>query len=450
MAQIGLDLYFTGFTGDLIVVWKKATSPLAEVGRSAALPFPVDETLAVPNLSPEVYNFEFWQSGDGISLDTLIRGPWSIDASAFSGGIAKRYEYVVGRGHTNVSEATGPEVWADPVEADTQIVDERYAGVVKDDIEVEMRGTGQRRKDEWDVRTGGGIQLSLIGETFSDDDSIFVTVYQKISAGSTAGPSTSSGDYTDVKNVSSNETVDATYANKLINVTGASAVTTISFPALSSLSDQKIKFITHGMTGNYLTLALSGADTISFAGAIRSKIHLPQGRIFEILIKSAVIYVLSSVTDGGYDARGVRGLADDVKPHQRLLDGTVRVQSEYPGIVEWINTLPSGSIITSLATWNTDANKHKYYLNNSTGEFALPSDVGMMYKAASTGQGAYEADQVGEHAHELTLAASNTPNGILIYTRAGAASSTKGHTDTYNVGEETRVKTVKQLPVINL
>jgi hypothetical protein len=59
------------------------------------------------------------------------------------------------------------------------------------------------------------------------------------------------------------------------------------------------------------------------------------------MFKNNVPYVLSSITDAGYDARGKRDFADDVKSHQRLRDGTVRQIADFPGIVEWIQTLPA-------------------------------------------------------------------------------------------------------------
>jgi hypothetical protein len=463
MAQIGLDLYFTGFTGSLLVVWKKASSPLAEVGRSDALPFPVDETIAVPNLSSETYNFEFWQSSDGIALDTLIRGPWSIDASAYAGGIAKQYEYVVNRGQNNTTPvSTGTEVWADPVEGDTEITDERYAGVAKEDIEVQMRGTGKRRTDEWDVKTGGGIKLLVGGETFADQDSIFVNVFQKISTDSVGGgSSSSSSDYTDVKNVSSNDTVGASYKNKLINCTGASPVTTITFPALSSLADQKMKFITHNMTGNYLTLKFNGSETVSFAGASRNQIHLSQGRMWEILIKSNVVYVLSDIAASGYDVRGRRDFADDVKPHQRLRDGEVRSIDEYPGIVEWIQTLPLSAIVTSSASWNTDANRHKYYLNVGANEFALPDDRNMHARALSVFDGSqaigrFEVDALKAHTHTTDIPSRDFSNsgstGPDLTGSDGGASGGSHRTFTTSSigGSENTVKNYGQLAVINI
>jgi hypothetical protein len=271
-----------------------------------------------------------------------------------------------------------------------------------------MRGTGKRRKDEWDVRSGGGIQLMVGGEIFSDGDSIFVDVFQKVSTDSTSSSSASS-DYTDVKNVSSNDTLDASYKNKLINCIGAAAVTTITFPALVfTLADQKIKFITHSMTGNYLTLKFNGSETVSFAGANRNQIHLSKGRMWEILIKSNVVYVQSDISASGYDVRGRRDFADDVKPHQLLRDGTIRQTAEYPGIVEWIDSLPPSSVINSRGSWNTDPNRNKYYLNDSLGEFSLPDDRNMHARAltvfdGSVAIGRYEADGLKAHTHTTDI-----------------------------------------------
>ncbi len=456
MAQVGIPVYYEGFSGYLIVVWKKATTPLAEAGRSDAIsltPSPLITTIVAPNLSPEVYNFYFWQSSDGVTLDTLLpNSGWSIDASIFSDGLAETYEYVVDRGRTNISEGTGSEVWAEPSDGDTQIVDQRLAGADKTDLQVSMRGTGIRRSDEWNLLSGGGISLAVGGEAFASDDSIFITRFKKTST----TPVPAGSDYSDVINLSSDATVDISYKNKIVNCTGTAAVTTLTFPAFNTMADQKIKFVTHSMTGNYLTLSFTSG--LFFAGLLRDKIHLSQGRSFELLIKNGLAYVISDIAASGYDVRGNRMLADDVKPHQLLLDGTVRQIADFPGIVEWIQTLPGSSVITSYASWNTDANKHKYYLNTGAGEFALPDDRNMHYRALSTFSGVigrYEADgvKIYDDTHKaVKVTGENTAKGTL------DNITTPGHqfdlTAVFDISTpgatETTIKNVGQLAVVNM
>lgn len=474
MAQQGVKiLELSGYTGYFILVWKKATAPLTEVGRSAALPFPViSQTIVAPNLSLETYNFEFWQSSDGIALDTKIGTDWSIDATTANGALVTRYEYIVDRGNTEGTIGNG-DYWIDPASDQAEIIDERYKGVSKEDVSVSMRGVGDRRADEWDLRADGGIAITAVDpgsgipEVFAPQDSIFVTVFQKTT--SVPAPSVAS-DYVDVKIVSADVTLDTTFKNKVIICTSSLPVTIITFPAFNTLADQKLKFITNAMTGNYLTLQFAVGDTIPFAGSNRNVIDLTQGRLFELLIKSGVAYVTSEISQSGYDVRGKREFSDDVKPHQLLRDGTVRDIDDFPGIIRWIQTLPGASIVTSFASWNTDANRHKYYLNTGANEFALPDDRDMHVRALKTFDGANgytganELDAMPLHYHEGTTGVLPTPiwgRGTVSRAKGNYDKQQNGVTDitgppcntdgsTITTSDEVKVKAVRQYAVINI
>jgi hypothetical protein len=109
--------------------------------------------------------------------------------------------------------------------------------------------------------------------------------------------------------------------------------------------------------------------------------------MIEIMWKSGAAYVMSEISASGYDVRGKREFADDVKDHQLKRDGEIRDIDDFPGIVEWIQTLPGASVVTSRASWDTDANRHKYYLNVGANEFALPDDRDMHVRALKTFNG---------------------------------------------------------------
>jgi hypothetical protein len=92
MAQIGLTLSFSVTQAVYLLSGKKQAAPLTEVGRSSCNGLSCEPHSAglFQTYSPETYNFEFWQSSNGTSLDTKIGTDWSIDASAYSGGIAQK------------------------------------------------------------------------------------------------------------------------------------------------------------------------------------------------------------------------------------------------------------------------------------------------------------------------------------------------------------------------
>jgi hypothetical protein len=386
MAQVGLTLDFTGYTGDLIVVWYKNTAPLTEIGRSAALPFPVSETITAANLTDESYTFKFYQSADGISLDTLLR-TWSIDASAYGSAVVTRYEYIVGRG----SSGSNP-TWADPVQDDTQIIDERLAGIAKEDIEVVMRGTGPRGDDEWNLVSGGGIELNVTGEVFNDGDRIFVSVARSVS--NSSAPASTSGEYTDIVTVSADDTVDSDYNNKIIVCTGASPVTTLTFPAFNTIADCKIKFTTHAMTGNYLALQFFAGNTVSLFGN-KNLIHLAQGETLEIIFKTNVGYV--AFYEGSMKHRGDFELSNkNTKAGRIIADGTEVDIADYQGLY---NALTTEQKVT-YAAWNLfndksiEGNTYRYYYNRigkfavdtSAGTMKLPNPQGYVFRVYNTGE----------------------------------------------------------------
>jgi hypothetical protein len=474
MALIGIDiLEISGYTGSFIMTWYKKTTPLVEAGRSDAIAFPVPpQKITAANLSPVVYIFKFWQSSDGIALDTLL-GQWDIDASAYNGGVATTYEYVVDRGYTNLSPTnTGTEVWADPANGDTEIVDERYAGAAQDELQVSMRATGIRRSDEWSVLPGGGIQLEVSDETFTGDgstgDSIFVTHFRKVSTNTN---NSGGSDYSDVLNVNADITVDVTFANKLINCISSQPVTIIDFPDVATLGDQKLKFSTHGMAGNYLSLHFALGNSVLFNGENKNKIHIPKGKTFELLIKSGAYYVLDDKT--GYDLRGKRTFVDKLNVSQILLNGAEYQIDEMPGLWEFVENLPATQKTTDLTAWGTIAGNHKYYYNIGGGVFKVPNDVNVFYRslvdftsstdaerygttgtlggAGSNAPGSFQSDANKQHNHSMAVEGGGSTNRQSLVTNA---NSDEGLSLTDLTGDsggiEARPKNVGQFAALNL
>jgi hypothetical protein len=464
MGFIGLTIDASGYSGYAIAVIYKATSPLVEVDRSPAFPFPVSTVHDFINLSDEVYVVKLFQSSNGVALTTLIR-TWDIDAGKGGKISFQEFEYVTDRGNSEVG------VWADPVTGDTQINDTRLSGAAQADVSLYTEGKGKRIKSHWEMLPTGGIKLLVAGEFFDNGQAIFVTLVST-SSGVSGVPAASSGtDISDVVNISSNTSFSTAHKNKLINCTSSTAVTVYTLNSLATMPDCKLAFSTHGMTGNYLTIQFGGSDTIKLWGADRNKIHLAKGREITILFRSNVAYILPG-SNHGYDTRGQRQLVDAVGLNQLLADGQTEYQiAEWPGIVEWIQSLPAHMIITSYLSWTPTYGIHKFYYNESLGVFRLPDDRGMFYRALngftggtdierygpggllggtnSNTPGAYQADEVKQHSHDYQLATGTASGGTLVYGRGGTPLSAKGSTDAYG-GSETRGKNVGQLAVMNI
>src|SRR6187401_1128513 len=182
MSQIGNKIIITAsLSGFLIIRWVKASAPLAEVGRNdnpSLLTFPYDDTYLIEDLQPVVYKVQLWRSDDGIALDQLLT-EWAQDASQSTQQTIQTYQYVVDRGWTNITQATGDAVWADPDDLDISLTDERLDGFTKDQMIVHEAGFGNHVDADYDLVLGGGIEL-LNGATFNSGTSWFITVVSPV------------------------------------------------------------------------------------------------------------------------------------------------------------------------------------------------------------------------------------------------------------------------------
>jgi hypothetical protein len=463
MGFIGLTLDSSGYSGYLIAVIYKGSSPLVEVDRSPAFPFPVATVHDFINLSDEVYVVKLFQSSNGVALTTLIR-TWDIDAGKGGKISFQKFQYQTDRGNSEVG------VWADPVTGDTQINDTRLLGAAQTDVTFATEGKGERLYADWELLPTGGIKLLNPDETFDNGQAIFVTL-TATQAGASGTPAPSTSEFSTVIDVSADTTFDTAHKNCLLNCTGAAAVTTYTLSSLATMPDCKLAFSTHSMTGNYLTIQFAGSDTVKFWGGDKGQIHLAKGREITLLFKSGTAYILPG-SNHGYDRRGQRQLVDAVGLNQLLADGQTEYQiAEWPGIVEWIQSLPAHMIITSYLSWTPTYGIHKFYYNESLGVFRLPDDRGMFYRALngftggtdpdryatngaiggtnSNTPGTYQADEVKQHSHDYQLATGTASGGTLVYGRGGTPLSAKGSTDAYG-GSETRGKNVGQLAVMNI
>jgi len=138
MARIGLNITVTGLSGSLIIQWSKASTPLVEAGRSAALSFPYDAVYTINGLNRVVYIVRLYRSDDGVALTQLIKD-WSIDASMVNVAILRTYQYKTGRGTTEGTIGNG-DYWIDPTAGNISLIDERLDGITQDEMIVHEAG----------------------------------------------------------------------------------------------------------------------------------------------------------------------------------------------------------------------------------------------------------------------------------------------------------------------
>lgn len=471
MAEIGLSIHASGYTGKLIIRWLKASAPLTEVGRSAAFDFPYIAVYTIPNLDPEVYIVQLWRSADGTTLSELIQ-PWSIDATLFNEVSAVTYQYRVGRGSSGSSPA-----WADPANGDTTLVDTRLNGATQDELYVVEAGYGPKLNSEYNLHAGGGIEL-LGGKTFDDGTNWFITMQRTVTQ-STAPSSVS--DYAvrvlaDSDFTAGSVDFDSTFYKKICAVTADGSTVKVVFPSRLLISDTKVRFSTHGMASAMLVLQLNAGDHVNFLGVSRNAIYLGQGEEIEIYVKGNQFYV----SQYAGDARrvGQRFFGDKLELNALFADGSEYNQADFPRLMQFIDDLPSGNVL-DYTTWalsqtvtyvkNEDStvqvqktvypNKGLFARNDATGKFKVPDMRNMFIRALKDVSGAtdterlqskpggYQLDQFAEHTHKAALW-NETGGGHV------AGGSTFNETPNFVIskagGLETRGENLGLLPQIGI
>lgn len=350
VANKALNISFAGYTGFLIIVWKEAiqnnpTPP--ETGRSDAIAFDVDQVFSIINCNPVVHIVEFWRSSDGVALDELIRS-WSLDFGINSLPSIVQYDYVVDRGNTEGTLGEG-DYWADPANEDDQIIDERLNGNSQDEIRFEQRGGIKYRNDEYELVTGGGVKL-VNGTLFGDAGQTYtVTLFKQNEISST---STTSSDYTDVKFVTANATLDNTFYRKTIiaNKSG-SGVLQIDFPDFLLITNTKMKFQTHQGNQDYLVLQFDEGNTLKYRGEDVNFIALGKGEEFEIGFKDNVPYVIQDGTNNKIVGKPI--FVEVLGVNEYAFDGTQYSGAAHPRIKKFVTeTLPPAQVKT-FSDWST-------------------------------------------------------------------------------------------------
>ena len=469
MARIGLNLTVSGLTGSLIIRWVTAESPLAEVGRSPAFSFPYDSVYTINNLNRVVYIVQLWRSNDGSALSQLIKD-WSIDASMVNVIKFTTYQYKVDRGYNNINQATGTEVWADPSDGDTVLVDERIDGVEKKDMLVHEAGYGNKLNEEYDLHAGGGIELTG-GATFNGDTAWFITISTVDTISIDPGPGESNGLFRGVEVLTADQDFDdvtTPLANKLVIANWAGNVGKVTFPDLTLIPDDThVLFSTHGGAQKYLVLQFNAGDTVKFNNQDVNVIYLAKCEKIQFYFFEGACYVIA------YDGRALQrgSIVPDYDANRAANSGAcIRadeavgelLEADYPGLYAAVEAMPSGKVPlgTSVGQWSYDSGggvyPNKRYFGIQTTppkKIRVPHLLGVSIKFG-TSPGAYEADNVGPFSGTVNIEHGYSYGGAPNVARVGNGGNNPQNMATpfsYTpLISETRVKSVNQIPYIQL
>lgn len=470
MARIGLNITVTGLSGKLIIRWVKASAPLAEVGRSDAFNYPYDAVYTINDLNRVVYIVQLWRSDDGVSLDQLIKD-WSIDASLVNVVKFDTFQYKVGRGWDNTTPvATGPEVWADPVDGDTSLTDERLDGIAQNDLAVHEAGYGRKLNEEYELLAGGGITL-LGGATFNQDTPWFIqySTIDTISIG--GGPGQSAGMFDGVEILTADQDFDdvtTPLANKLVIANWAGSVGTITYPDLSLIADgTHVTFNTHGGSQKYLVHQFDAGDSVKFLNQDLNVIYQAKNQKLSFYFFGGECYVID------HDIRmSQRGQVVFDYDNSRAADSGALIladestgellESDYPGLYAFVEALPSGTVAlgTSSGQWSYDSgggvypNKRFFGIQTSVPKKIRVPHLSGVSPKFGTIPGTYEADNVGSFSGNLAITKgysyTGAPNNNIFGNGSNNPQSMNMPFSYTPAITETRVKSFAQIPYIIL
>ena len=472
MSRIGLNISVSGLTGFLIIRWVKASAPLAEVGRSAAFTYPYDAVYNITDLEPVVYTVQLYRSVDGTALTQLIKD-WSIDASKVNLTTISTYQYKVGRGNSSVTVGAA---WADPDDGDTILNDERLDGALKADMVVHEAGFGNKLDAEYNLVSGGGIEL-LDGKTFVQDTAWFITVAITQEGELELPAGTSSTKYDTVQVITEDQDFDdgdTPLENALVICNSENNVLTVTFPDLTLIADHThVTFNTHNGTQKYLKLQFDAGDNVRFCNLDKNVIYLAKCEKISLYFFDGACYVTDY--EGNAQRRGSLFIDYDAG---RAADNTAMLladestgellQADYPGLYEQVAGMPSGTVAlgTGVGQWSYDSGggvyPNKRFFGIQTGspqKVRVPHLTGMVVKFGGT-PGTYEADGVGPLSLEIRDGSGGSSTGTIVNTgfsgqdnpgswvANGAAGAEKYIRNTG--ASETTVKSFKQVPYILL
>lgn len=472
MANIKLAILPILVTNHVIIEVERVDDLGTEITRQVIDPPPSQHNLTFPDLDPVMYRFFFWESADGLSLDTLL-GSADIDGSLAFDFLLEIFEIQV--------NGPGPQ---DPVDTQNQYRNPALAGcdILQPGVTptgpvytVSHRAEGQKLVSEiTNVDPPGGFDLNN-GDLFYDGDIWFVTKYSRVIA---QVPATAGTWPSDVVTITDQVTaLDDTHLNKELEFDGVFDVMTAQLPDLGTVADKKyLIFNTHRLTGNYLFLDFSLGGSLWFQGAQLSSFWMTAGEELSIVLKGHVARVVHYTGNARIRGRIVPDMMARAGKGYLLADGTQYTKAQVPGLYDAVLNMPAGDAV-SYADWNsvvvvagenTSPFKSCYGLDAGAETIKVPDMRNLavrFLKLAVDAErmvskpGGYQHDNVRTHLHTGTYKqgkSDDNESGVSgSYLRVlGAAGGTNYGNVTADVGatggSESRGKNSGQIPLVTL
>lgn len=265
-----------------------------------------------------------------------------------------------------------------------------------------------------------------------------------------------------VVNTTKSLTVDQ-INNMLVMVTGTTSFA-ISLPALSAtLAGLRICFISHSTK----QVTINATVKIN-SEAAKSSLVIAEGEKVELFFDGSDLHLLDhtsnilTVGDFGYGYK--------IKKNAVVANGDLLLRADYPRLFEYVLSLQGQNSVVSETVWNTQAGNRGFFtLGTNSTNFRVPDlrsmfirgldlNAGITYGRLSENPGAYEADEIKSHSHNMTnkngaLTANNITGVDVKSGGAGRAPDLNGNaslekTTSPSGGTETRPKNIGLIPYL--
>lgn len=376
MANVKLVLLPILVTNHIVINIQRVADlgPAVVPNLSFAPPHP-QRNITVPNVPAEMLRFYFWESADGVSLDTNL-GSADIDASLAFEALIRIFEITVdGVGANDPADGADTYINADLIDADlaeSGVESTSEAGVYT----VQQRGVGQKFNDELQNNPVAGGFTLLGGDKFSSGDKWIVTLYIKVLAQNI--PITNSVPTDIIEKTNMVEALTADDLEKELEAAYVGGpVQTFQMPDLGTLADNKyIAFNTHRFAGNYLFIDFSNGGSMYWNGVETAYFYMAPDEVLHIQIKGHKARIVNY--DGNAKMRGEAiGSFQDIKRGFVKADGTQYTQAQMPGLYQMVSDLPGG-VAASFTDWaaaDVDGNltnKSRWAIDVATTSIKVP------------------------------------------------------------------------------
>lgn len=433
-AQVGFQGSLITSSNYFVLSWAAASAPGVTIGYYAPTKpysFPIEYTIT--GLTSQLYIVTLWENSTAVPGGTS-RGTYSFQPSSSS---------TTGRTdlYLTADISTGFTSGA------TTYVDSSLIGW---NIDVELFGSGtlEAGTDYNFDNTTGTITFTMTGFTITPSMRVIIHFQPQISTAIATPPSIISSGVT----ITANTTLDNTYVNKAIFLQGAGSDLVCSLPALSSISDwQMLIFYSNGGSHLNAVLNCSGTDKILWKSNV-SQLILAQ-------YEQLKLFKANGVWNVDYASPGINAVGEVVDlftyggPNALRLNGQLLNRTDYPRLWNWVQSLPSGCLISD-ATWTATStlNGQTYFINKgffTTGDgsstFRLPDFTYAGYRRNGLGAGGdvagtFKNGTVGQFTSGVQIPVGNSFTGPAGGSWGGYAGrgqnneATQSYSNTFNSG----------------